>query len=54
MPGSYRAVSGRTNPATNGYMDTSEANVVPSFWRGAMHHVGTLNFTTEKVKETLE
>jgi prepilin-type N-terminal cleavage/methylation domain-containing protein/prepilin-type processing-associated H-X9-DG protein len=54
MPGSYRAVSGRTNPATNGYMDNSEAKDVPSHWRGALHHVGTLNFTTEKVKNILD
>jgi prepilin-type processing-associated H-X9-DG protein len=50
-PGSYRAVSGRTNPATNGYMDNSEAKEVPYDWRGAMHHVGTINFHCEKMKD---
>jgi len=48
MPGSYRAVSGRMNPATNGYMDNSEGKDVPFHWRGLLHHVGTPNFTAEK------
>lgn len=54
MPGSYRAVSGRTNPATNGYLDNSEAKDVPSHWRGAMHHVGTPGFTSERMKNLID
>lgn len=50
-PGSYRAVSGRTNPRKNGYFDCSEGKDVPYEWRGPMHHIGTRDYHQERVTD---
>jgi len=49
MPGSYRAVSGRSDGEA--FLDESlSATSFPREWRGAMHVVGILGFTVERFK----
>ena len=48
MPGSYRAVSGRSNGRR--YLDSGKISNYPRFWRGAIHMTGALGFTTESFK----
>jgi prepilin-type N-terminal cleavage/methylation domain-containing protein/prepilin-type processing-associated H-X9-DG protein len=45
MPGSYRAVSGRSEGLR--YLDSGAIASYPDTWRGAIHTVGILGFTTE-------
>jgi prepilin-type processing-associated H-X9-DG protein len=45
MPGSYRAVSGRSDGYR--FLDSSEFATYPTRWRGAIHTVGAKGFTVE-------
>ncbi len=48
MPGSYRAVSGRSNGYR--YLDSGAISNYPRPWRGAIHMTGALGFSTESFK----
>ncbi len=45
MPGSYRAMSGRSDGYR--YLDSSELTSYPRSWRGPIHAIGVLGFSTE-------
>ncbi|HEY4758953.1 MAG TPA: DUF1559 domain-containing protein [Thermoguttaceae bacterium] len=45
MPGSYRAVSGRSDGYR--FLDSSEFATYPQSWRGAIHAVGAMDFKAE-------
>jgi len=48
MPGSYRAVSGRSDGFS--FLDSGDSTDYPRKWRGAIHTVGILGFGTERIK----
>jgi prepilin-type N-terminal cleavage/methylation domain-containing protein len=48
-PGSYRAVSGRSDGRQ--FLDDPNVTQYPMEWRGAMHIIGILGLTTEKLKD---
>jgi prepilin-type N-terminal cleavage/methylation domain-containing protein/prepilin-type processing-associated H-X9-DG protein len=48
MPGSYRAMAGRSDGLA--FLDNGDFLDFPSNWRGPIHTVGVLGFTTEKIK----
>jgi type II secretory pathway pseudopilin PulG len=48
MPGSYRAVSGRSDGFR--YLDSGEFATYPTSWRGAIHAVGAKGFQTESLR----
>ena len=49
MPGSYRAVSGRSEGLR--YLDSGEIASYPEPWRGPIHTVGVFGFTTEGFRD---
>lgn len=49
MPGSYRAVSGRSDGI--GFLDSAEFITYPPAWRGPLHTIGIRGFTTERVRD---
>jgi prepilin-type N-terminal cleavage/methylation domain-containing protein/prepilin-type processing-associated H-X9-DG protein len=48
MPGSYRAMAGRSDGLT--FLDNGSFINFPKEWRGPIHVVGILGFTAEKIK----
>lgn len=52
MPGSYRAMSGRSEGLR--FLDSDEFATYPSDWRGAIHTVGAKGFTTESFTSILD
>jgi prepilin-type N-terminal cleavage/methylation domain-containing protein len=52
MPGSYRAVSGRSDG--NEFLDNGNVNEYPRKWRGAMHLVGVLGWETERFEKVVD
>jgi prepilin-type N-terminal cleavage/methylation domain-containing protein/prepilin-type processing-associated H-X9-DG protein len=52
MPGSYRAVSGRSEGLR--YLDSGEIASYPEPWRGPIHMVGGLGFTTERFESVAD
>jgi prepilin-type N-terminal cleavage/methylation domain-containing protein/prepilin-type processing-associated H-X9-DG protein len=48
MSGSYRAMAGRSDGLT--FLDNGDFIAFPRQWRGAIHTVGVLDFTVEKIK----
>jgi prepilin-type N-terminal cleavage/methylation domain-containing protein len=46
MPGSYRAVSGRSDGTR--YLDSGDLSTYPKQWRGIIHAVGPSGFTAER------
>jgi len=48
MPGSYRAMTGRSNGFR--YLDSGQISNYPRPWRGAIHMIGALGFRTESVR----
>ena len=49
MPGSYRAVSGRSDGHV--FLDWSMDTTYPAGWRGPIHLVGVLGFKAERLKD---
>ncbi len=49
MPGSFRAVSGRSNG--NGWFDNSQAQSLPRNWRGILHTSGTHGLRSERIED---
>ncbi len=49
MPGSYRAVSGRSDGCCS--LDWGMDTICPRKWRGAMHTVGILGFKAERIAD---
>jgi len=48
MPGSYRAVSGRSDGRR--FLDSSEFSSYPEQWRGVLHAVGAMGFGAERLE----
>ncbi|NLE39815.1 MAG: DUF1559 domain-containing protein [Pirellulaceae bacterium] len=49
MPGSYRAVSGRSEGWR--FLDSANLTSYPTPWRGAIHAVGVYGFTVEQMRD---
>lgn len=49
MPGSYRAVSGRSDGYR--FLDSGDFSYYPRHWRGAIHTVGILGFRPERIRD---
>jgi prepilin-type N-terminal cleavage/methylation domain-containing protein/prepilin-type processing-associated H-X9-DG protein len=49
MPGSYRAVSGRSDGRR--FLDSSQIASYPGQWRGAIHMVGAMGFEPERLRD---
>ncbi len=52
MPGSYRAVSGRSDGRR--FLDSSQVTSYPAAWRGSMHAVGVYGFEQECVRDVCD
>ena len=52
MPGSYRAVAGRSDGYV--FLDSGEFNEFPRSWRGAIHTIGVLGFRRERLRDILD
>jgi len=52
MPGSYRAVSGRSRGFR--FLDSGASSYYPWSWRGAIHTVGVMGFTTERLEGVVD
>ena len=52
MPGSYRAVSGRSDGRR--FLDSSQVTSYPASWRGPIHAVGVYGFEQERVRDVAD
>ncbi len=52
MPGSYRAVTGRSDGYR--YLDSGDFSNYPLAWRGPIHAVGAGGFTTERIDDVVD
>jgi prepilin-type N-terminal cleavage/methylation domain-containing protein len=53
MPGSYRAVSGKSNDGKR-YLDCGETPTYPNSWRGPIHSVGVKGFRAERFADIID
>ncbi|MBN1911384.1 MAG: DUF1559 domain-containing protein [Pirellulales bacterium] len=52
MPGSYRAVTGRSDGWR--FLDSSELTSYPDAWRGPIHMIGAFGFKAERIRDVLD